>query len=70
MSPAKATINPAPIDGFTSLIVILKPVGRPNNVGSSDKEYCVLATQIGRLEKPCLTNSSSLALAFSVITTS
>ena len=31
------------------LIVMVKPLGRPSNVGSSENEYWVLAIQIGRL---------------------
>ena len=27
---------------------IVKPLGAPSAVGSAEKEYCVLATQIGR----------------------
>ena len=47
ISPAYATTNPAPLDRRKSLIEILKPSGRPNKVGSSDKEYCVFAMQTG-----------------------
>src|SRR5699024_4129238 len=46
MSPVKATMKPAPIDALNSLIVIVKPVGRPSNFGLSDSEYCVLAIHI------------------------
>ena len=53
ISPLIATKKPAPVLGIKSLIVTLKPLGFPNNVGSSDKEYCVFATQIGKLPNPC-----------------
>ena len=56
ISPVNATKNPAPIDGFNSRIVIVNPSGRPNNVGSSDNEYCVFAIQIGSLSHPFSTN--------------
>lgn len=54
ISPVSTTINPAPADTLASLTVIENPVGRPSFVGSSDREYWVLATQIGRPAKPKL----------------
>ena len=56
ISPLKATINPAPIDGFKSRIVIVNPFGLANNFGLSDNEYCVLAIQIGKLSQPFFFN--------------
>ena len=39
----------APAEILQFLIVMVKPLGRPSNVGSSENEYWVLAIQIGRL---------------------
>ena len=48
-SPVRTTIKPAPAAMRQLRIVILKPLGRPKSAGSSEKEYWVLAMQIGRL---------------------
>src|SRR5437763_8326529 len=45
MSPASATTNPAPAEGRMSRTCSVQPVGAPSFVGSSLKEYCVLAIQ-------------------------
>ena len=37
MSPLSATINPAPIDGFNSLIVIVNPDGLARSLGVTGK---------------------------------
>ena len=39
IDPVSATINPAPADTFSSLTVILNPVGAPRSVASSENEY-------------------------------
>ena len=52
ISPARATTNPAPAEGYTSRIVIRKPVGRPSLDGSSENEYYVFAIQMGVCAKP------------------
>src|SRR5512146_579844 len=52
ISPACATMNPAPADGRTSLTVMRKPDGRPRRVASSVNEYCVLAMQMGVWPSP------------------
>ena len=70
ISPAYATTNPAPLDRRKSLIVILKPSGRPNKVGSSDKEYCVFATQTGKVSPPKAAIACKEVSAFFVNTTS
>lgn len=43
MSPASATIKPAPLLNTSSRMVTSKPSGRPSNLGLSESEYCVLA---------------------------
>ena len=52
ISPDITTTNPAPADGRNSRTVNSCPVGRPSRDGSSDSEYCVLATQIGHSSCP------------------
>ena len=52
MSPVSTTMKPAPADTFTFLMVTVKPSGAPSLVGSSEKDYWVLATQMGHLSKP------------------
>ena len=49
ISPVNTTIKPAPDEILTFLIVISKSFGAPNFVASSEKLYCVFATQIGKL---------------------
>ena len=45
-------MNSAPDESFTSLTGKTCPVGAPFKLGSVEKLYCVLATQIGRLPYP------------------
>ena len=52
MSPVRTTMKPAPADTFTFLMVTVKCSGAPSFEASSEKLYCVLATQMGRLPKP------------------
>ena len=52
MSPVSTTMNPAPAQIFTSFTVTVNPSGAPNFVGSSEKEYCVLAMHTGHPAKP------------------
>ena len=52
MAPASATTKPAPAETLTSRILILKPVGRPSLLASSDSEYWVLAMQTGSPAAP------------------
>ena len=63
ISPLKATINPAPTDGFKSLIVTVNPSGLANNFGLSDYEYCDFAIQIGNLSHPLLVMAAIWFLA-------
>ena len=49
MSPVRATMKPAPAEILRLRTVTVKPVGAPSLVGSSVKEYWVLATQMGSL---------------------
>src|SRR5690606_28699645 len=49
ISPVITTMNPAPAESLTSRIGTVWPVGAPRRFGSVEKEYCVLAMQIGRL---------------------
>ena len=48
MLPAIGTMKPAPADNDTSLMRRVQPVGAPVFLGSSLKEYCVFAMQMGR----------------------
>ena len=52
MSPASATMKPAPLERVTSLTRRRKPSGAPSFLGSSDSDYCVFAMQMGRLARP------------------
>ena len=70
ISPVRATINPAPADRRTSRTVSVKPFGLPSFCGSSDREYCVFATQIGSLSLPSFSISEIAFSAFEVNTTS
>ncbi len=49
MLPEIATINPAPAESDASMTRKVHPVGAPKILGSSVKEYCVFAMQIGSL---------------------
>jgi len=62
MSPVIATINPAPLESFISLTVMTNPCGLPKRVGSSEREYCVLATHMGSLS---ILSSSIFLIALS-----
>ena len=50
--PVIITINSAPVLSHTSLTVILNGSLHSKFFGSSDKEYCVFAIQIGKSEYP------------------
>src|ERR1700690_1279672 len=52
MSPMRTTTNPAPARRRTSRILGMWPLGAPMREGSSENEYWVLATQIGRGPHP------------------
>ena len=52
MSPVSATTKPAPAETFTLFTLTRKCSGAPSFVGSSEKLYCVFATQMGRFPKP------------------
>ena len=47
MSPQTTTTKPAPAESRTSRTCSSWPDGAPSEVGSVEKEYCVLATQTG-----------------------
>ena len=47
--PEMTTTNPAPAESEALLMLRVQPVGAPRRLGSSDKEYCVLAIQMGSL---------------------
>ena len=49
--PVIGTRNPAPAENLILFTVILKSLGLPNRLESSDREYCVFATQIGNLSR-------------------
>ena len=49
ISPVRATRKPAPAETLTLRTVTVKPFGAPSFVGSSEKDYCVLAMQMGIL---------------------
>ena len=52
MSPVSATMKPAPAETLRLRTVTVKPSGAPSSFWSSEKEYCVLAMQIGYSPKP------------------
>ena len=52
ISPVRTTIKPAPAETLRFLTVTLKLSGAPSFVGSSEKLYCVFATQMGKSPKP------------------
>ena len=56
ISPMRATMKPAPMDGLNSRTVTVKPCGRPRSEALSESEYWVLATQIGSLSHPFSSN--------------
>jgi hypothetical protein len=65
-----ACINYCKTDRRTSRTVSVKPFGLPSFCGSSDREYCVFATQIGSLSLPSFSISEIAFSAFEVNTTS
>ena len=52
IDPQITIINSAPLESLISLIGKTWPVGAPFRLGSVEKLYWVLATQIGYLPKP------------------
>lgn len=69
MVPAIATIISAPALMTRSLMVILKFLGIPYALASSEKEYCVLAIHTGNLSYPraLIRSNWRLAAGFSMI---
>jgi hypothetical protein len=63
ISPNNTVIIPAPLYNWTSRTVTSKSLGTPNFLGSSDNEYWVFATQIGRLARPFFLISSIFSFA-------
>ena len=63
MSPQIITTKPAPAESRTSRTGTTCPLGAPSREASAEKEYCVLATQIGSCEKPIASISASRAAA-------
>ena len=59
-----ATMKPAPAETLRLRTATRKPLGAPSFAGSSEKEYCVFAIQIGRLPKP---SSSSCFSCFAAL---
>ena len=66
MSPVKATMKPAPAETLSFLMVTVKSLGAPIRLALSEKEYWVLAIQIGSWPKPRSSNSLSSRLAAGV----
>ena len=62
IAPVRTTINSAPAESLTSRTVRVKPCGLPSLVASSESEYCVFATQIGKVEY--LGSSASISAMF------
>ena len=52
MLPEITTMKPAPAESEALLTLSVQPVGAPRRLGSSDKEYCVLAMHTGNFPKP------------------
>ena len=69
MSPVRATINPAPALTFRFRTVTVKPRGAPSSAGSSEKEYWVLAMQMGSAPKPSSVSCLACFFALAVKTT-
>ena len=69
MSPVRATRNPAPADTLRLRTVTVKPSGAPSRLWLSEKEYWVLAMQMGRSPKPRAVSSAACFLAAGVRTT-
>src|SRR5216683_315398 len=66
MLPAITTTNPAPAESEALVTLSVQTAGAPRRLGSSDKEYCVLAMQTGNFAWPQSVNCWSLALACSL----
>ena len=60
ISPVKATTKPAPALKRTWRTVMVKSSGRPVFLGSSERDYCVLAMQTGKF--PSLSSLRSWVL--------
>ena len=60
MSPVIGIKKPAPAAISISLILIVKFSGLPTKLGSSERDFCVLAMQIGKSFKP----KSAIVLRF------
>ena len=56
-------MNPAPAEIFRFLTVTVNPFGAPFNDASSEKLYCVFATQIGHLSNPSFVSCSACFFA-------
>ena len=69
ISPVRATMKPAPAETFRLRTVTSKPLGAPSRVWSSEKEYWVLAMQMGRSPKPRSVSCWACFLALAVSTT-
>ena len=67
--PVRATTKPAPQEARSSRTVMRKPDGRPRSAGLSEKEYCVLAMQMGVSVMPSASISASCFFAASVKST-
>jgi hypothetical protein len=64
ISPQMTTRKPAPAESRTSRIGTTWSVGAPLRLGSVEKDYCVLATQIGRLPYPAASMSRNWSRTF------
>ena len=62
-------MKPAPAQTFRLRTVTSKPLGAPSREASSEKEYWVLAMQMGRLPKPRSVSCLACFLALAVSTT-
>ena len=70
ISPVRATRKPAPAETLIFRTVTVKFSGAPRSLGSSEKEYWVLAMQMGYWPKPCSVSCLACFLALGVRTTS
>ena len=52
ISPAIATINPAPADILISFIFTVNPSGRPRSAGLSESDFCVFDIHTGKFPYP------------------
>ena len=69
MSPVRATMKPAPADTFRLRTLMVKPRGAPSRAASWEKDYWVLAMQMGRVPKPSSVSCLACFLALAVSTT-